>query len=79
MQGETAFALRSAELFECEGRGGEEQAIVSYRQERQVVVSDRRIGGKETQRASEAAPQLATKTLHTSALQPRHMGNSDST
>ncbi|TWW68004.1 Transcription factor SOX-6 [Takifugu flavidus] len=63
--GETAFALRSAELFECVGRGGEEQTTVSYRQERQVVVSDRRIGGKETQRASEAAPQLATKTLHT--------------
>lgn len=43
-----------AELLGCEGRGGEEEAIVPRRHERQVVVSDRRVGGKETQRASEA-------------------------
>lgn len=43
--------LRSAKLFGCERAGvgveGGEQAIVSCRHERQVVVGDRRIGGKE--------------------------------
>lgn len=54
------------------------QALVGYRHGRQVVVCDRRVWGKETQRASEVALQLATETLNTSALQhdthtDRHM------
>lgn len=79
LTGNTAFTHRSAELLGCEGRGGEEEAIVPCRHERQVVVSDRRVGGKETQRASEAAPPLPTKTLHTSAPWSRHMENIDNT
>lgn len=56
------------------------QALLGYRHGRQVVVCDRRVCGKDTQRASEVAPQLATETLNISALQHntnpnRHMNS----
>lgn len=50
---------------------------MGYRHGRQVVVCDRRVCGKETQRASEGALQSATETLNTSALQHNMHANTN--